>query len=57
MYPSFNVHDQQADGDGRADAYECAALEGGTGFGYEVGEDDADGHGEEDPDYEEAVED
>jgi hypothetical protein len=32
-------------------------LESGTGFGDEVGEDDADGHGEEDPDYEEAVED
>ena len=49
-------HDEQADGDGEADADELAALEGGAGGGDEVAEEDADGHGEEDPEDEEAVE-
>lgn len=49
-------HDEQADGDGDGDADELAFLEGGGGVGLEVAEDDAEGHGEEDPYGEEAVE-
>jgi len=48
-------HDEQADGDGSADADEGPALEGGTDGGDQVAEDDAEGHGQEDPEDEEAV--
>ena len=48
-------HDEQADGKGEADADELAALEGGPGGGDEVAEQDADGHGKQDPEDEEAV--
>ena len=49
-------HHEEADGDGEADADELAALQGGAGGRDEVPEEDAEGHGEEDPEDEEAVE-
>lgn len=49
-------HGEEAEGDGEGDAEEFALLEGGGGGGDEVAEEDADGHGEEDPEGEEAVE-
>lgn len=49
-------HDEEAEGDGEGDADEGAALEGGAGGGDEGAEEDAGGHGEEDPEGEEAVE-
>ena len=49
-------HDEQADGNGDGDADEGGLLEAGPGGGDEVAEDEAEGHGEEDPEDEEAVE-
>ena len=49
-------HYEEADGDGEGDVGEGALLEGGAGVGDEVAEEDADGHCEEDPEGEEAVE-
>ena len=49
-------HGEEAEGDGEGDAGEAALLEGGARAGDEGAEEDAGGHGEEDPEGEEAVE-
>lgn len=49
-------HDEQADGKGETDADELAASKGGAGGGHEVAEQNSDGHGEQDPEDEEAIE-
>lgn len=48
-------HDEQADCNGDGDSDECSALEGGACGGDEVREDYSQSHGEDYPDYEEAV--
>lgn len=52
---SRRSHGAPTNRDGDAD--EFALLEGRAGVGDEISEDDADSHGEEDPEREEAVED
>lgn len=49
-------HDEEADCDGNGNSYECPFLERWAGGRDEVCEDYAKGHGEDYPDYEEAVE-
>lgn len=49
-------HDEETDGNGEGDADELAALEGWRRGRDELAQDNADGHGKDDPDDEEAVE-
>jgi hypothetical protein len=49
-------HDEETYCDWEGYTDELASLEGGPGGGDEVSEENADGHGEDYPDYEEAVE-